>query len=105
MASSSSTVSSYSVDQRVAAWDAVQAGRPYSGCSALLGGKSNGYKDSGGTWLLPIACERKRERETERENVCVCIYTYTHTYICNKLKIMIIKLKNVCEEQKLSMRT
>ena len=79
MASSSSTVSSYSVDQRVAAWDAVQAGRPYSGCGALLGGKSNGYKDSGGTWLLPIACERKRERETERE--CMCMYIHIHTHI------------------------
>ena len=79
MASSSSTVSSYSVDQLVAAWDAVQAGRPYSGCGALLGGKSNGYKDSGGTWLLPIACERKRERETERE--CMCMYIHIHTHI------------------------
>ena len=85
MASSSSTVSSYSVDQRVAAWDAVQTGRPYSGissgCGALLGGKSNGYKDSGGTWLLPIACERKRERERQRERMYV--YVYTHIYAIN----------------------
>ena len=84
---------SNSVDQRVVARDSVQVGRPYSGiangCGALLGGNSTGYKDSGGTWLLPIACER------ERENVCIYIYThiYAHTYTCNKLKIIIIKLK------------
>ena len=71
----------------------MQVGRPYfgiaNGCGALLGGNSTGYKDRGGTWLLPIACERERERE--RENVRV--YIHTHIYICNKLKIMIIKLK------------
>ena len=45
----------------------MQVGRPFSGasdgCDALLGGNSPGYKDSGGTWLLPIACETEREKE------------------------------------------
>ena len=57
----------------------MQVGRPYfgiaNGCGALLGGNSTGYKDRGGTWLLPIACERERERER------MYVYVYTHTYI------------------------